>query len=162
MSDSNTIAEMLNYGRKFNLFYINKLDPERIHEPLVANGHEGNSAYWLIGHLLWGEAEVLMNVLNENPLPLPWIKHFAIRQDNQPHDELPDLKTLMKELENAHRNALEMIRKQSDEDLEKDAFVSPANWKTTRRKALYHCIRHESYHTGQLGLIAKSHNAETP
>ncbi|MEM0996485.1 MAG: DinB family protein [Bacteroidota bacterium] len=162
MSESNTIADMLNYARKFNLYYINKLDPERIHEPLVANGISGNSAYWLIGHLIWAEADVLMSCLNENVLPLPWLSHFAIRQDQQPQTELPDLKTLRHELEATHRIALEVIRKQTPEDLEKEAYVRPAKWHTTRKKGLFHCVRHESYHTGQFGLIAKVQGADTP
>ncbi|HHG86112.1 MAG TPA: DinB family protein [Bacteroidetes bacterium] len=162
MQISHTIAEMFDYSYKFNLYYLNKLDPKRLHEPLITNGETGNSAYWLLGHLLWGEAEVVMEVLGETPLPIPWVRHFAMKIRKQEVKDLPDFQALVKEMDRVHTLAMEMIRKQSDEDLQLPAFVQPANWHTIRKKALYHTIRHQSFHTGQLALIAKSHGAETP
>ena len=162
MQISHTIAEMLDYSYKFNLYYLNLLDKSRLHEPLTVNGVEGNSAYWLVGHLAWAEADLVQEILGEKALPIPWIRHFAMKLMHEKKEDLPDVPTLMQEFERVHQRALELIRQQTDEDLEKPTFVVPSNWHTTRKKALYHSIRHQSCHTGQLALMAKAHGAPTP
>lgn len=161
MEKSQVIAEMLDQSRKFNRFYISKLSLEHIHDRYELNGVQMNSAYWIVGHLAWGEAGILQESCNGPKLFRPWMKHFSIGQ--QPSQEAPiPFGDLLGELDEVHQLSLEYIRSLSDEDLEQPAFVAPARWDTVVRKALYHGIRHESFHTGQLSWIAKVQGAQLP
>lgn len=162
MQKSHVIAEMLDQSRKFNRFYISKLDPERVHERYEMDGVQMNSAYWIIGHLGWAELGVVVETCGGPALDIPWIEDFRIGKQEKGDFQGPSLVELMTDLERIHQHSLDFIRSQSDEDLEIPAYLAPARWDTVRRKVFYHAIRHESFHTGQLSWIAKVHGSKMP
>lgn len=162
MQTSHVIAEMLDHSRKFNLFYLLKVDPARATERYMFEGRQKNSAHWIMGHLIWAELGIIHESCGGPNMDLPWLKQFRIGGNSPATFQGPDFHELLIEMGRVHDHCLDYIRSLSDEDLEAPAFVAPANWNTVRRKALYHGIRHESFHTGQLSWIAQAHGAALP
>lgn len=162
MSKSIVIAEMLDQSRKFNKFYLSKLDPLRMHERVELNGIVMNSPYWIIGHLAWAEAGTIQDSCKGPSLLKDWMEPFAIGQGPESVLEGPELPRILADMDEIHSLSLEYIRSLSDEQLELPAYVAPARWETVVRKAIYHGIRHESFHTGQLSWIAKVQGAQLP
>lgn len=162
MTTSEVIAEMLDASRKFNLFYLQKVPLDAIHHRLVVDGRESNSAYWLVGHLLWAEASGVIGSTGGQCPDIPWLEEFSIGKTPEEMVLRPSFEELMAKFTEVHALALAHIRSQTDEMLQLPSHVVPAKWNTTRQKAFYHFIRHESFHTGQLSFIAKSKGAQVP
>ena len=162
MQKSHVIAEVLDQSRKFNLYYISKLDPARVRERYAFEGDMKNSAHWIVGHLGWAELGLAVDACGGPDLDIPWVNEF--RKGNGGGNDFvgPEFGELVQDLGRIHAHVLEYIRSLSDEDLEIPAYVAPAKWETVRRKALYHIVRHESFHTGQLAWIAKVHGSKLP
>ena len=157
-----TIAEMLDQGRKFNRYYISLLDPKRIHESYTFDSLPMNSAFFIVGHLGWAEWALVTDSLKGPAFESPILEKFHIgsQKGSTPTDiAFPEL---VAEMDRVHNFTLEYIRGLSEEELAEEVYVAPARWNTTRKKGLYHMIRHESFHTGQLGWIAKLHGGRTP
>jgi DinB superfamily len=161
MRTADIIAEMLDSARKFNLFFLSKIDPAQFHHRPVIDGRLGNSAYWIACHLVWAEASGLIGKTGGTMPDLPWIEGFMKGGDGNFADG-PAIDVLLKAMADVHAQALAHVRSLSDEDLAQPAFIELMNWNTTRQKALYHFIRHESFHGGQIALIARSLGADTP
>lgn len=161
MQKSHVIAEMLDQSRKFSLYYISQLDPVRVKERLPFNGELKNSAYWIVGHLGWAELGLVSEACGAPGMDIPWMKEFR-KGDAGEGFEGPDFGELLQDLGRIHTHALDYIRSLDDGELEVPAYVAPARWSTVRRKALYHIVRHESFHTGQLAWIAKAHGSKLP
>jgi len=157
-----TIAEMLDQSRKFNRFYISQLDPDRVHERYTLEGKLLNSAYWIVGHLVWAEVSLVLIQEGKQDLDLPWLKEFQIGKRDGNFETAPSWPELLGLMRTWHDKCLEFIRTQTPEDLATPTYVAPARWDTVRKKAFYHCIRHESFHTGQLSWIAGVHGGRTP
>lgn len=163
MKTSHVIADMYDMGRKFNLYYLSKLDPALLHHRPVIDGREGNSAYWIACHLLWAEVEGVLRATGyEVPESLNWVKEFGIGQNPYSGHTAPDFAGVMEIMAGVHQVALEHIRSHSDEDLQIPAYVAASNWNTVRQKAFYHFIRHESFHTGQISIIGKAAGVVLP
>ena len=157
-----TIAEMLDQCRKFNRYYISLLDYARLHESYTFDNLQMNTAYFIVGHLAWTEWGIITQSLDGPEFPAPAIEKFHIGSQKGSHPVDLPFADLVAEMDRIHQYALNYIQGLSEEQLEEKVYVAPARWNTVRRKALYHMIRHESFHTGQLAWIAKVHGARTP
>lgn len=157
-----TIAEMLDQSRKFNRYYISLLDHDRLHESYTLDSVKMNSAYFIVGHLGWTEWAIITQSLKGPAFEAPLLEQFHIGSRQGSHPVELDFGALVAEIDRVHAFTLDYIQGLSEAELEEDVFLAPANWNTVRRKALYHVIRHESFHTGQLSWIAKVHGAKTP
>jgi hypothetical protein len=161
MRTADVIADMLDSARKFNLFFLSKIGPDQLHHRPMIDGHQGNSAYWIACHLIWAEAKGLIGETGGKLPDLPWLDGFEKGGDGSFRGGPADGE-LMQVMAAVHAQALAHVRSLSDEDLALPAYIDLMNWNTTRQKALYHFIRHESFHGGQIAVIARSLGAETP
>lgn len=159
---SQTAAEMLDQSRKFTLFYLSQLDAERIYERHTFDGAPINSAHFIMGHLAWAEWLFMTENLNQSDFEAPLAQRFHIKAKEEDVEAKLSFQEMQEEMARIHSATLESIRKLDSEALEEEVFVTPANWRTTRKKAIFHIIRHESFHTGQLALIAKVQGGKIP
>lgn len=153
---------MMDQSRKFNRYYISLLDQARLHETYTFDSEEMNSAYFIVGHLAWTEWAILTQSLKSPAFEAPLLKKFHIGSKKGSHPTDLPFEELVAEMDRVHAFGMDYIQGLSEEELETPVFIAPANWNTVRRKGLYHMIRHESFHTGQLAWIAKIHGAKTP
>jgi hypothetical protein len=161
MSTADVIAEMLDSARKFNLFFLSKVDPAHLHHRPTIDGRLGNSVYWIACHLVWAEADGLIGHTGGVVPDLPWLKSFTKGSPGEVIDG-PPAHELMKVMADVHAQALAHVRSMTDEDLAQPTVIEVMNWQTTRQKALYHFIRHESFHGGQIAVIGKTLGADLP
>jgi len=157
-----TIAEMLDQSRNFTRFYLSQIDPERIHERHTFDGIPGNSAHFLMGHLAWSEWLLITEYLKQPDFASPLASIFHIKAKEENIKVQYTYQDLYTEMTRIHQATLEYIRNLEASDLEEEVYLAPANWHTTLKKALYHIIRHESFHSGQLALIAKVQGGKIP
>ena len=161
-TEAMAIAELLNYTRGLTKWYISKVPQEKLNETLEINGHQMNSAYWLIAHLTWAEYSISRS-LGAPKLGVGWLDEFKISSPHTPHqDEWPVYADLHQAMDEVHESTVEFTQSLSYETLNE---VHPNEQLhhifKTKRQALFHINRHEGYHTGQIGLIAKAYGAKT-
>lgn len=157
-----TIAEMLDQGRKFNRYYISLLDPARIHESYTFEGMQMNPAYFIVAHLGWTEWSFLVEQFKVPDFEAPFLAHFGKGSSKADYPRDLAFPELLKEMGRAHSAMLGYIQGLTEADLNQEIHIEVMNWTTSKRKALYHLIRHEGFHTGQLSWIAKVHGSKTP
>ncbi len=96
-------------------------------------------------------------------LPPDWPKDFRLGSQMTDRQEywpaVDELKALFGSI---HKSAGAYIKGLSDVHLDQD-YPNAALHSIfkTNRDALYHIIRHESYHSGQIGLNCKMHGIKT-
>jgi uncharacterized damage-inducible protein DinB len=69
--------------------------------------------------------------------------------------EAEDLETELRNLEEAHRKSLELIRSLSDEELNEEHFNDKLNIRRSARENIYMLIEHEAHHRGQIALYLR-------
>ncbi len=69
--------------------------------------------------------------------------------------EVEDLESELKNMEEAHREAVNLIRSLSEEELNKEYFNEKFNIRRTARENIRGLIEHEAHHRGQIALYLR-------
>ena len=69
--------------------------------------------------------------------------------------DVEDLESELKNMEEAHREAVNLIRSLSEEELNKEYFHEKFNIRRTTRQNISMLIEHEAHHRGQIALYLR-------
>ncbi|MCB9232301.1 MAG: DinB family protein [Bacteroidia bacterium] len=149
-----TIAEIFDYGRKLFRHHLDKVPEAHLHTRLKMGDYEVNSAYWIACHCTWAENDLLLQATS-GPLPfLPYFDQYSYGTDPAKITEFMPWPEVLQMMDLVHNTAMSWLKSRPDSELDEEVNISET-WRTTRRVALYHAIRHESMHTGNLAWILK-------
>ena len=122
-----------------------------------------NSYYWITGHLCWAENLLVLKNLGVQPtVSYDWLESFSLGQSDIGQDKMPAFGVVLEAFKEIHQQALLAIQNLDEEKLNKESTLgfNFGNGNSIR-EILKHAIRHESVHTGHLGLICKISGIDT-
>jgi hypothetical protein len=158
MKETVVLASCLDNARQLTRFYLSKL---KTVDPLVkyqlTPDCSINSYYWIIGHLCWAESLLVLKNLGVQPLvKYDWLDSFSLGRTDGSQEGMPDFSVVLEAFKQIHQQALFAIQTLDEESLDKESTLE-FNFGngSSIREILKHAIRHESVHTGHLGLICK-------
>ena len=115
----------------------------------------GNSANWVLGHILASRGGLLKNLGDQPLLDDAAIQQYRRGSDGNVPNPLP-LDDLLAALDRSQPKIIAGMKRIPDTTLEaKSPFNSPAGPDATYADALAAMVFHESYHAGQLGLLRR-------
>ena len=156
------IANLIDFTRRYSHWYISKISPKQARIRLEVDGHRLHSPFWIVAHLSWTQQAIVRLAGGPEVQPV-WLNYFRIHSsfEEKMHAEI-DYETIIDLFNKTHQSTLEFVRNLDDAIL--DEVVDDASWQDffkNKRIALQHLIRHEAYHTGQLGWFCKIMDIET-
>jgi uncharacterized damage-inducible protein DinB len=161
ITESKILADVFQSVRNLTNFYISQFKDLNVFERLEFKGRKFNSAYWIIGHLVWSEHSLIIEGLGGQPMKIPWLEKFQIGSKPENLYTSPSYEEILQTLEKVHSNAINLIQSLSDEELDQPNLIEATfGGKNTKRAVVIHAIRHEPMHTGQLSWILKTHDIE--
>jgi len=161
-SEANALADVMDHARDLTRFYLKALKGTDMFQEFEVNGQKLNSAYWIAAHTCWSENTLLLQCLSGPAQDIPWLAEFGIGK-SLPADRshLPSVKEVMQALKTVHEAALAHVRSLDAAALAEDNTAGVAfGGDKSKRMVIHHVIRHEAYHTGQLGWICKMKGIE--
>ncbi len=156
-----TLLETLESTHSLTVMYLSFLKDIDKRKHLDFNGIKLNSLYWILGHLIDSENDLLLNALGQKGLQHEWLKKFSYGSAldvkcDIPYDELMEIFT------QNHKECMNHLKSLNDSDLEKDNFI---NFKIGDSKSIktiiIHHIRHIGVHNGHLSSLCKLNGVET-
>jgi len=152
MKTTECIKMALETSKSFTLGLIDDMRDAPLTQP-TANG--GNHPLWILGHLVYSEANIVNNLIlgNENPL-LEWKEIFAGGSEPVAEaDRYPAMDELMQKYEEIRAQTLRVLDSFSDDDLDQPSKNCPPD-----REALFGTIGkcfvmaslHPALHYGQV------------
>lgn len=157
MNDNIVIADILEDTRRLTLYFIKQLDPEQASQRFSAAGYALNSAAWLMGHLVWAEDALTMRALGHKGMGYPWLKYFDFNADGSLPADAPGFKELYNALRETHEASQAFLRNLDPATLDEASTGELASYWDSKRKILYHAIRHEGQHSGHISWLVKLH-----
>lgn len=151
--ESQIIANILDNSRKLTKMYINRLKDTDLHRQFCVEGVTLNSAFSIIAHLAWAENALVLESVGGRKSEISWLESYALGSEFRAENE-PTLEEVTTAFEAIHAESLELIRSFSDEELGEPVKMTRIN-NSTKRSLLYHTIRHEGIHAGQLSWICR-------
>jgi len=162
MTESESLALAFDRARQYTKFYFLKLRNTDIHDRPEVNGKKLNSAYWLIAHLTMTENWLLLNGTGGEMERFSWAKLFNMGKEAPTPEECPPIEDILETSKGIHEKVLERLRNLTPQELDQPHKVGfNIGGEGTVRDAIYHAIRHESGHAGQLGLLCKIQGLST-
>ncbi|MBL7955241.1 MAG: DinB family protein [Flavobacteriales bacterium] len=160
------LAYTVEKTREYTQYYLRKLvegipDQAAFHRRFVREGHELNSAYWLIAHIAVTQNGLLLMSTGGPFEKFSWAKYFGRGGAGLPPDQCPPLNELLDTFERIHSKAVAHIAALPDEALDGPNVTGIAMIGTTVRDVIIHGIRHEALHTGHLSWVCKLHGIAT-
>jgi len=160
--EAQVISAILHNARRLSKWYLSFLPDEKMYHRFEVNGQKLNSPYWIMAHMAQTEGSIIMEMGGPS-LPSNWPKDFRLgSQVTDRQQDWPSVDELKMHFSSIHKAAGGYIKGLSTEHLDQDypnvAFHVVFK---TNREALYHIIRHESYHAGHVGLNCKMHGIKT-
>ncbi len=162
-TEAQALAEVFESVRDLTKFYLQNLKEEDIHKKYELNGAKFNSAYEILGHLVWTEHFLIVQGVADKSMDIPWLERYRIGFDSAKIEEKPQFNEMLQKLEDVHAEAMKILNELSDEELEKPNHVDATfDQKNTKSAVIKHCIRHEPMHIGQLSWIIKAGGGKMP
>ena len=126
------------------------------HEESLRHPHPaGNSANWVLGHILASRSGMLKNLGEQPLLDDAAIQQYRRGSDGNVPDPLP-LDDLIAALDKSQPMMIAGLKRIPETALAaKSPFNSPAGADASYADALAAMVFHESYHAGQLGLLRR-------
>jgi uncharacterized damage-inducible protein DinB len=124
-------------------------------ESLVRPQPGGNSANWVLGHILASRSGLLKNLGEQPLLDEAAVQQYRRGSDGNVPNPVP-LADLIAALDRSQPAIIAAMKRIPDAALAaKSPFASPAGAEATLAEALAGMVFHESYHVGQLGLLRR-------
>jgi len=156
LSEPQVIADIQDNSRWITKRYIAALSEINPMKEYEIDGKTFHSLYWLVAHLTWAEYALCVSAITDKKSDIPWLDRFRISTRIDDYTGLPSFEEALKALDQVHAESMQTIRALTPEQLDEDnyrgvKFGGPAS----KRVSLYHCIRHEPVHVGQMAWICK-------
>jgi uncharacterized damage-inducible protein DinB len=131
------------------------LDGVSHEESLMHPQPAGNSANWVLGHILASRSGMLKNLGEQPLLDDGAVQQYRRGSDGNVPNPMP-LADLIAALDRSQPAIIAGMRQIPDTALAaKSPYASPAGPDATLAEALAAMVFHESYHVGQLGLLRR-------
>ncbi len=160
-TETQVLAHTMDRTRQYTRFYFDKLKDQDLHRRFVCEGHELNSAYWLIAHIAVTQNGLLLMATGGPFEKFSWAKHFGRGGPGLPPQECPPFSEVLETFDRIHAKAIAHVATLSDAALEGPNLTGIALIGTTVRDVIIHAIRHEGLHTGHLSWLCKLHGIHT-
>jgi hypothetical protein len=152
------LADVRSLTRR-NLKRLSAVDPYKLYEAYRAPLHSIN---WIAAHLTWAENGLLLKGVCDQPLNLPWTSRFTFGGDFDPQGDLPKYEEILTAMEQVHEQSQKLLREIPLESLDEPNNLGFSfGGDSSKRKIIYHAIRHEPMHNGQLSWICKMNGIGT-
>ena len=166
ITEAAVLAHTIDKTREYTRFYLRKLvegvpDPQALHRRFVCEGHELNSAYWLIAHIAVTQNGLLLMSTGGPFEKFSWAKYFGRGGTGLPPEQCPPLNELLETFDRIHAKAVAHIAALPERALEGPNVTGIAMIGNTLRDVIIHVIRHEALHTGHLSWSCKLHGIAT-
>ncbi len=153
---SKQLTELFSLTRNLSNYYFNAIKDEDPHRIFKVNQTPLNNVYWLIGHLVNCEEELILQQIGENDYNVDWLPMFAYGSSIPKKGEGPAFEEILKHYEIVHQVTKEKLPLVTDTILDSK---SPTGFKIGRLETVSHTImhatRHEGCHAGHLGWLMK-------
>jgi len=150
------IADIQDNSRKITNRYIaalKEIDPKKEY---ILEGQTFHSLYWLVGHLAWAEHFLCVEATTDKKSEIPWLERFKIGTTLSAETDLPSFEEVLRVFDSVHEESMHTIRALTPEELDQENFRAIGfGAAPLKRVPLYHCIRHEPVHAGQMAWICK-------
>ena len=160
-TEATIIADIYKDTYGLGKFFIAKIDPDTAENKHELDGKQLNSAYWLVAHTIWAQHALQVLALDGPPLDIPWLNHYMIGSDGTLHEGRPPFTELLNVMDTVNTHAQAFIRTLTDEQLDEPNNRNIIPWDATKRRMLYHSIRHHGQHIGHISWICKLNGVET-
>ena len=115
----------------------------------------GNSANWVVGHIVAARNSVLKNLGGKTVMPDATAAVYRRGSDGAVSGGMK-LEDLISALDESQPLLIESLRKVPEQQLlAKSPFSSPAGPEATLGEAISAMVFHEAYHVGQLGILRR-------
>lgn len=162
-NEQTIIMEMTKEAHALVLFYLKHLKEVDPYKEFECEGKKLNSAYWVTAHLC-SIADMLFFKATgtENPQAPSWLSQFGLGSDPNAVTEAPTFEEAYAYLNSIYKRGYELILSLSDETLDQPNLLAIRfGDDISIRKILYHQIRHEASHAGNLAWICKLNGIKT-
>lgn len=156
-----TLIETAVFSQKLAYWYLSKLKNVDPHKVFEVNGIALNTLYWTVGHIAWGENDLIIKATHGQAIENDFLENFAIGKGNDFEKTISfeELLVLMKEV---HALSVAHLKTFSDQDLSKiNKFNEGFGTEPTYQTIIMHHIRHLGVHTGHLSLLCKLYHINT-
>lgn len=160
-TEATIIADIYKDTRGLAKFFISKIDPETAEYHHTLDGRKLNSPYWIVAHMIWAQYALQCQSMDGPDLDLPWLTHYCIGSDGTLHEGRPSFTELLKVMDDVNTHCNNHVRSLTEAQLDEPANLKAIHWETTKRRILYHSIRHEGQHIGHLSWICKLNGIAT-
>lgn len=163
MSKIDTIIEILQSTRSLTLFYLSQLKEVDHDKEFECEGKKLNSVNWLISHLCWTDNFLLIKSSKNNiEIAKDWFEEYGFGSNPDEIKTKLSYDELMELLNSNRAICIDYLKTLTDEQLEEEnALGMSMGGSKALKNILYHAIRHEGTHAGQLGWLCKLHGLKT-
>ncbi len=151
-----TLIQTYEMARNLSKFYISKLEGLDLKKKYELNGVKFNTAYWILGHLVWTEHFLIIEGIGGQSMGIEWLNDFGFGSDPDEVKNGPSVEEIFSKMDEIHKRAIDILNNMDDEQIEEDNNIE-ANFGGSKAKSavIMHAIRHEPMHIGQLSWILK-------
>ncbi len=160
-----TYADQITQVRRLSKYYISILDELDWYVPMEANGMQLNSISWIVAHLSASQNFLQNYCIGKPMIKIPWARQFGMGSSPSSRDDSPTKQELLETLDKVFENTVKNIN-ELDPALYPEP--NPAGFKIpqlggefTIEEMIVRGIWHESHHSGQLAMWAKSRGIPT-
>ncbi len=156
-----TLCSTFHSTRGLSKFFLRQIKDKDPFHQFEINGYQFNNAHWLVGHLAWAEANLILRSIGAYEERFDHLNQFGFGSKPQTKENATitydDLYQTLKDIHEKVNNSLPEI---SDEQLQQE---SPLGFSFGDDKSvammIKHAIRHEGQHCGQISWLVKMWNA---
>lgn len=153
-TEAEFLATMMDSARQYTLRYFDGLKDQDLHREFTVDGRTLNTAYWLIAHLTVSENGLLLISTGGEVIKYSWAKYYTRGGQGLPAHERPPFTEVWEAFNTVHTKAIAHLQTLDEAELDRpNPTRLPVGPQV--RHVVRQAIRHESYHTGQLGWLCK-------
>jgi len=155
-SETKFLAELLESARQLTHFYLEKSTEVDKMQRFDIGKYRTNSICWVAAHLAWGEDNLILKGVANQGTGIEWLKLFKLGAEYPSEQDLPPYDEVIAALNSIHKSSLKALLKLPDAGLdEKNHIGLNFSAGNNKRAVIRHCIRHESFHCGQIGMLLR-------
>lgn len=155
------LTGVIDRTRQYTLQYMEHLQDVDPHHEFVCEGKRLNTLFWLTAHLTATENGLLLLATGGPFERFSWAKHYGPGSTGLPKDQCPPYKEVRATMDAVHERAMTHLPTLEDIVLERPNNTGFLRFGPLMRDVLIQAIRHENYHTGQIGWLCKLYGRKT-
>jgi hypothetical protein len=161
-TEATALANIVDMTRDLVTFYTKNINEADWHTDFEFEGKIFNSIAWQIAHLAWAQNHLVLVASGGTSITKPWYDKVKIGSPKISSRELPSVEEIKSTFHDVHDKSIEHLKTLSTVQLDE---TNKLNLKfrngDSTRISIYHHIRHEGTHVGQLSWLAKMHGSKT-